>query len=683
MSDPAKAQRPTQHLVKATEAVLVVAFLAYAGNIFFAIGSPGLDEFFNKTVYLALITIPAVLVLARVIFVRRERAGWICIGIGLATNAFAEIYYELVLANQASIPIPSIADAGWLLTYPVWCLGLALVIGSRVRRFRSEVWLDAGIVALAIGALTATFVAPTIIDGAGPSVSAIATSLAYPLGDVLLIAFAGGMLLLTGWRRDVSWGMVAAGLIVVAVGDTIYEYRAWVGTYEVGTWIDLTWPLSAMLIAFGAWRKAPAERAMMPVGGWQAVLAPATSALLAMGLLVYGYIGEENIVAVGLAAAALLAVAVRMAITFYENQRLYAEVQSDQLTGLANRGRLMIDLRDEFERARRAGPRLLAMFDLDGFKTYNDTFGHGAGDVLLSRLGARLAAAVGDRGRAYRIGGDEFCVLVTNHVGRRDELVRLCRQALRSEGSGFTVTASYGTALIPDQAETPEQALLLVDKRMYACKRGSRASARNQAQRVLMRALREREPGLGEHVDQVAELATAVGKHFIDDAEELDLLTRAAELHDIGKMAVPDAILNKAGPLDDAEWEFIHDHTIVGERILSSAEALVPVAKIVRSSHERWDGGGYPDGLESEEIPLGSRIIFACDAFQAMTSKRAYSPAIPVADAVAELRKCSGSQFDPRVVEILCREIAGRGQRAASPTGIRPSASPISARASS
>jgi HD-GYP domain-containing protein (c-di-GMP phosphodiesterase class II) len=253
------------------------------------------------------------------------------------------------------------------------------------------------------------------------------------------------------------------------------------------------------------------------------------------------------------------------------------------------------------------------------------------------------------------------------------------------EGSGFSVTASHGSGSIPDDADTPEQALQLVDERMYVRKRSSRASARSQAQQVLMRILREREPGLGRHVDQVGELASAVGRHFIDDPEQLDLLRRAAELHDIGKMAVPEAILDKPGALDEDEWAFIRDHTLVGERILSSADALAPAAHLVRSSHERFDGGGYPDGLAGEEIPLGSRIISVCDAFHAMTSSRPYSPAIPVAEAIAELRACADTQFDPRVVEAACREIGVRGQRprVASPSSMLDSASAISARAPS
>jgi HD-GYP domain-containing protein (c-di-GMP phosphodiesterase class II) len=139
-------------------------------------------------------------------------------------------------------------------------------------------------------------------------------------------------------------------------------------------------------------------------------------------------------------------------------------------------------------------------------------------------------------------------------------------------------------------------------------------------------------------------------------AEQLDELTRAAELHDIGKAAIPDAILNKPGPLDGDEWLFMRRHTIIGERILAEAPALVPVAALVRASHERWDGAGYPDGLAGDQIPLGARVIMVCDAFHAMTNRRAYSVALSPEAALDELRRGGGTQFDPLVVDAFCTE---------------------------
>jgi len=172
-----------------------------------------------------------------------------------------------------------------------------------------------------------------------------------------------------------------------------------------------------------------------------------------------------------------------------------------------------------------------------------------------------------------------------------------------------------------------------------------------QTRDVLLALLHERQPELHQHLCRVGRLAAIIGRRLGMEAGELEELRRAAELHDIGKAAIPDSILNKAGPLSDEEWTFMLRHTIAGERILANAPALIPVARIVRSSNERWDGTGYPDGLAGESIPLGSRIVFVCDAFDAMTSDRPYYPARGAEEAIAELERGSGTQFDPGVVE--------------------------------
>jgi HD-GYP domain-containing protein (c-di-GMP phosphodiesterase class II) len=143
----------------------------------------------------------------------------------------------------------------------------------------------------------------------------------------------------------------------------------------------------------------------------------------------------------------------------------------------------------------------------------------------------------------------------------------------------------------------------------------------------------------------------------------------AALLHDIGKVAVPDEILNKPGALTEEQWKQMRDHTVIGERILRAIPGLGHVARVVRHEHERWDGGGYPDGLAGEDIPIGSRIIFACDAYHAMTSDRPYRAAMSHAEAIAELSANGGSQFDPSVVEILIGQLYGQRQGAAAVNG--------------
>ncbi len=372
---------------------------------------------------------------------------------------------------------------------------------------------------------------------------------------------------------------------------------------------------------------------------------------------------------VGLAAGSLLAMLLRQAFTLKDNDRLLAattiEAATDALTGLANRRSLELDLRAAATAATEDRPSVLALFDLDGFKHYNDTFGHPAGDALLQRLAARLADAVAPHGSAYRMGGDEFCVLAP-YCEDQDELVDRARAALTDRGEGFAVGASRGTARLPLDARDPVDALRLADQRMYAEKevgRGTRPNAGAIA--LLLQIVRERDPSLGQHTHDVAGWATELASALGAAPEIVQQARLGGELHDIGKMAIPDAILNKPGPLDDREWQFMRRHTVVGERILLADSALAHVAPVARSHHERWDGGGYPDGLAGEEIPLAARIVAVCDAYQAMISDRPYRPACAPAEASAELLRCSGTQFDPTVVDMFLAIVSEDATKAA------------------
>ena len=196
-----------------------------------------------------------------------------------------------------------------------------------------------------------------------------------------------------------------------------------------------------------------------------------------------------------------------------------------------------------------------------------------------------------------------------------------------------------------------DDALRNADRRMYGEKNGRRASAGGQSAAVLLRVLTERHPDLSEHVDGVISLTEKVGLELGMTEEDRTALWQAAALHDIGKAAVPDAILNKPGPLDDDEWAFMRRHTVIGERILDGAPALTAAARLVRSSHERFDGNGYPDKLAGADIPLGARIVAVCDAYDAMVSDRPYRSGMSSEQAVEELSRCAGTQFDPAVVD--------------------------------
>jgi two-component system, cell cycle response regulator len=178
--------------------------------------------------------------------------------------------------------------------------------------------------------------------------------------------------------------------------------------------------------------------------------------------------------------------------------------------------------------------------------------------------------------------------------------------------------------------------------------------AARQSRDVLLRAMAERDPALHAHTLDVAGLAHRVARALGMERETCDQVARAAELHDVGKVAIPDLILRKPGPLDAAEETLMRRHAEIGEAIVASAPALKTAAALVRASHERWDGRGYPDGLAGEAIPLGARIVAVCDAYSAMRQARCYGPVLSDAEARAELRRCAGTQFDPDVVEAFC-----------------------------
>lgn len=337
----------------------------------------------------------------------------------------------------------------------------------------------------------------------------------------------------------------------------------------------------------------------------------------------------------------------------------------DPLTGLGNRRSLLADLEQGIAQASSARPLLLALFDLDGFKTYNDTFGHPAGDALLTRLAKRLENDLDGTATAYRVGGDEFCVLCA--ADDPHPVPERAAAALAEQGEGFAITASCGSVLLPVEASSATEALREADRRMYARKNSdSRSSAGRQSADVLLRILSERSPSLGVHLDEVTALCDAVAQRLAMPEADRSPLLQAASLHDVGKAAIPDDILNKPGPLNDDEWSFMRRHTLIGERILSAAPALSRAAKLVRWSHERFDGKGYPDGLAAKAIPLASRIIAVCDAYDAMVSERPYKDRIPPHEARAELRRCAGEQFDPEVVDVFCAVLEERERAGAS-----------------
>ena len=363
---------------------------------------------------------------------------------------------------------------------------------------------------------------------------------------------------------------------------------------------------------------------------------------------------------------------------------------TDPLTGLGNHRhfheRLQRELLNAEEQAR---PLTLCLVDIDDFKRINDRFGHPSGDRVLSQIATRLRQG----GEAFRLGGDEFALLLADH----DESTALTAAESIVERISTVdfdhigqVTVSAGLATFPVQGHGRDELIRLADSAMYWAKEhgknrvrvyrpdivelaelkrlaaGPDKAARYRAAASLAKAVDARDTYTGHHSERVTELAARVAVRVGLDAEQVELTRLAASLHDLGKLAIPEELLQKAGTLTDSERLVLERHPQIGFRMLDSLGVDL-IAHLVLHHHERWDGAGYPDGLSGEQIPLGSRIIFVTDAYDAMTSDRLYRPKRSSRAALAELERCAGSQFDPGIVAAFREEIEESSPLKAAP----------------
>lgn len=436
-------------------------------------GGKGLDGVFGGGVYDALMLGSAVAVLARGVKAGERRAAWLAMGAGLLFWSLGELYYELLIEGTSVEAGGSVspADALYLAMYPCFYVGVALLARTHLRDGRVGMWLDGLIAGLGAASVAAALILPPILDHATGPHSSIVVSLAYPIGDLLLTAFALGAIGITGWRPGGIWLLIAGAMFVSALADSTYLYQTSTDTYQAGTWLECLWPTAAVMLAIAAW--LPPRRAQQRrMRSWQMMSVPVLALLSALGVLVYGNLGAKlTLAAVILAAATVFAVGLHLLVTWRENLALLDHSRrlslTDPLTGLGNRRRLMGDLRLACKNSDREDQCGLVLYDLDGFKVYNDTFGHPAGDTLLVCLSERLQSAVEPQGVAYRMGGDEFCVLFDDSHEDGEALVQATLEALTDESSGFSITASHGVVRIPSEMTDPAAILQLADQRLY------------------------------------------------------------------------------------------------------------------------------------------------------------------------------------------------------------------------
>ncbi len=372
------------------------------------------------------------------------------------------------------------------------------------------------------------------------------------------------------------------------------------------------------------------------------------------------------------------------------NILLQALSTTDPLTELPNHRALLSTLKRELERAQRYDrPCSLLFLDLDHFKALNDGYGHTAGDTVLREFAGVLSTTIRNMDTAGRWGGEEFVVILPEATAEEAlDIAERIRKAVSFSSfeisGGLHLTCSVGVACYPEHAADQDALLTAADQAMYGAKRlgrnqvrmvcdpaisallttetaegGREETALHGTVEALVTLVEKRDWSLGHHSQQVADLVRQLALARGMSLEEVQVVALAGQLHDIGKVAIPDAILQKPGPLTEEEWEQMRRHSIVGAEVISCIPSLRPLAPVIRAHHERWDGQGYPDHLQSEQIPLAARLIAVVDSYAVMITNRPYQLARPQAEVLVELQRCAGSQFDPQVVEAMIGLLQG------------------------
>jgi two-component system, cell cycle response regulator len=450
-------------------AVLALGLVVYAAHVTFGFTPVGGDRLLGDDLYTALMVGPTLLCLARAVLIPRERLPWLVLGIGLVGWTVGDALWSYWLDYLDDPPFPSIADAAYLVYYVLAYVAFVLLLRARLRPFRLSLSLDGIVAALGVSAVAVAVVFPFVLDATQGNTAVVAVSTAYPAGDAVLLAFTALAFALTGWRPGRAWILLGGGTLLTAVVDCVYQVQESLGQANAGDVVAWMWPAGALLVSLAAWQ--PPGRRVADDGGRASAALSVGFGAIALAVLAYGQVAEISPIAGLLAVGAVAAALARGGIAFRENlamtRRSEREARTDALSGLGNRRRLMDELDVTCAEERTA---TLVFFDLDGFKLYNDSFGHAAGDELLARLARSLTEAVGEHGAAFRLGGDEFCVLLDGTHERDGELLGRIAASLSEPGDLVQIAASVGLVALPVEAATPADALLLADQRMYADK---------------------------------------------------------------------------------------------------------------------------------------------------------------------------------------------------------------------
>jgi diguanylate cyclase (GGDEF)-like protein len=548
----------------------------------------------------------------------------------------------------------------------VACLFVVMVL---VERFPVPVeGIDAGGVTLGLVLAVATIV----LFGwqAGLFVAAGGATVTHLLGHrpPLRIAYNGAMFSLAAAITGLALRVIHGDSLLALVGRVAlcaFLYNWVVNLALISAVIAASSGKPFLRVAWGTARQTTAPFALMSSAALMLVVMWQRSPALSVALV-----------------GPLLAIALYQRSTFAALKAMQLAL-TDPLTGLGNHRHFHERLQRELAAAEESGNALsLCLVDIDDFKGVNDHHGHPVGDRVLGQVASRLRQG----GESFRLGGDEFAVLLPGLDDRsaiavaRSIVERVSAAQIEQVGN---VTVSAGVATYPIQGAGRDELIRLADSALYWAKEDGKnrartyestqielrqlqqlaespdRTARYRAAASLARAVDARDAYTGSHSERVGDLAARISRRLGLEEPQIELTRLAASLHDLGKLAIPEEILRKPSALNESERLVLQRHPQIGYRMLESL-GVEPIADWVLHHHERWDGDGYPHRLRGDEIPLGARIIFVADAFDAMTSERVYRRPFSQRDALAELERCSGSQFDPVIVDAFREELGLR-----------------------
>jgi len=610
---------------------------------------------------------------------------WYLVLLSQATYAAGDVTFYVRNDLLRFTQYPSVSDVFYLLHYPVLIVALIIFIRRRSPGGDRAALIDAGVLAVTAAMLSWIFVIAPSINSPGQNTLSRATSAAYPIMDVIMLAMALWLLVGTGTKTRSFW-LLGAALVLLFATDTTYALQQIAGTYHPGGFLDGMWVGYYLLIGASA-----LDPSMVQLGDPMPakIRVPTATRFIGLGFAAVAVPGvllvEQGrntlyvlpVIAAGTAVLFVLVILRLMGMV--SEQRRIAVV--DLLTGLRNRRYFETHYEIDCARAERSRqPLSMVLFDIDFFKSVNDGYGHAAGDLVLRKIADRLRGGMRQGDVLARYGGEEFVVLLAGAgVAEAQRTATRLSNAIKSEpfevsaDLQISITVSAGIVTYPDHVQNPTDLAAAADRALYAAKSagrdrlvvGSFDPPPNYLRRGPVDPVVSYLETLADRADAYqapVEHGSAIARWGVAMANELGLdefaqrrCDLAGRLHDVGKVAVPLHILTKTERLTPEEWRIIRDHPTQGELLVSAVPGMREVAEIIGQHHEQVDGTGYPKGLQGNEIRIEAQILSVCDTFASMRTDRPYRPGLSAEESRSRLLAGRGTQLAAPLVDLFVR----------------------------